>query len=105
MSPVEAVNKCFSKYATFSGRASRSEFWWFYLTFILVVFVGGTITEYAYLAFYVMIVPYWAVGVRRMHDGNHSGWWLLVPFANLVFLASKGTDGPNRYGDIEISQL
>jgi uncharacterized membrane protein YhaH (DUF805 family) len=105
MNPLEAVMTCFSKYATFSGRASRSEFWWFYLTYILVLVVGGAINEYAFLAFFVFIIPYWAAAVRRMHDGNHSGWWMLVPIVNLVFLVSKGTDGPNKYGDIAIGQL
>jgi uncharacterized membrane protein YhaH (DUF805 family) len=105
MNPLEAVSSCFKKYATFSGRSTRSEFWWFYLAYILVLFVGGEITEYAYLLFFMMIIPYLAVAVRRMHDGNHSGWWLFVPIVNLVFLVSSGTDGPNRFGDIAINQL
>jgi uncharacterized membrane protein YhaH (DUF805 family) len=105
VNPIESVTTCFKKYATFSGRASRSEFWWFYLLYILIILVGGSITEFAYLAFFTMIIPIWAAGARRMHDGNHSGWWLLVPIVNLVFLASEGTDGPNKYGDIAIEQL
>ena len=105
MNPIESLSTCFSKYATFSGRASRSEFWWFYLAYILVFFVGGPITEYAYLVFFAMIMPIWAAGSRRMHDGDHSGWWLLVPIVNLVFLASEGTDGPNKYGDVSIGRL
>jgi uncharacterized membrane protein YhaH (DUF805 family) len=105
VNPIDAVSACFKKYATFSGRATRSEFWWFYLAYILVIYVGGAITEYAYLFFFVMIIPYLAAAVRRMHDGNHSGWWLFVPIVNLVFLASRGTDGPNRFGDIAVNQL
>jgi uncharacterized membrane protein YhaH (DUF805 family) len=105
MNPIESITTCFKKYATFSGRASRSEFWWFYLAYILVLLIGGEITEYAFLAFFAMVIPYLAVAVRRMHDGNHSGWWIIVPIVNLVFLASAGTDGPNKFGDISIERL
>ena len=100
-----AISTCLSKYATFSGRATRSEFWWFYLAYFLVLIVGGEITEYAYILFFAMVIPYIAAAVRRMHDGNHTGWWLFVPIVNIVFLASAGTDGPNKYGDIAIGQL
>jgi uncharacterized membrane protein YhaH (DUF805 family) len=99
------VSTCFSKYGKFSGRATRSEFWWFYLVYILVFVAGSAITGYAYIAYVIMIIPFWAAGIRRMHDGNHSGWWMIVPIVNIVFLASEGTNGPNKYGDIAIGQL
>ena len=105
MNPIESVTVCLRKYATFSGRASRSEFWWFYLFYILVLFVGGSLNEAFYLAFFVLIIPLWAVGARRMHDAGYSGWWFVVPFVNIVFAVSAGTQGPNKYGDIDISNL
>jgi len=105
MNPIEAVSAGFKKYATFSGRSPRSEFWWFYLTYMLVIFVGGPIFEPIYLAFFVMVIPLWAVGIRRMHDTGHSGWWFAVPIINVVFCCIEGTSGPNKYGDVSITEL
>ena len=45
-----------------------------------------------------ILVPTLAVGVRRMHDTDHSGWWVIVPIANVVFLFMEGTRGANRFG-------
>ena len=45
-----------------------------------------------------VVIPTIAVGIRRMHDADHSGWWLLVPIVNLVFAVSEGTRGQNSYG-------
>jgi uncharacterized membrane protein YhaH (DUF805 family) len=46
----------------------------------------------------VILLPATAVGVRRMHDTDHSGWWLLLPIVNLVFAVTEGTRGNNRFG-------
>ncbi len=109
-----------TRYAQFSGRASRSEFWWFQL-FILIVFVplhvlsfiaGYTGSEalawismgLGVLVWLALLVPLVAVTVRRLHDTDRAGWWyllLLVPFANLavlVFTLLPGTPGDNRFG-------
>ena len=63
----ESIKTCFNKYATFSGRASRSEFWWFQLAFFLSFFtiIGGLI----------LLLPNMSVTVRRLHDVGKSGWW------------------------------
>jgi uncharacterized membrane protein YhaH (DUF805 family) len=45
-----------------------------------------------------VFLPSLAVGVRRMHDTEHSGWWLLVPIVNLVFAVTPGTTGENKFG-------
>jgi uncharacterized membrane protein YhaH (DUF805 family) len=45
-----------------------------------------------------VFIPSLAVGVRRMHDTDHSGWWLLVPFVNLVFAVREGTPGEDKFG-------
>ena len=103
-----AVSTCMAKYAVFSGRASRSEYWYFGLFTFLAVFgvsflgfallpIGaadalGTIAQVA------LLLPGIAVGVRRMHDLDLSGWFLLIPLYNFVLLVSPGTDGPNRFG-------
>ena len=110
----------FDNYANFEGRARRSEYWYYVLLnallgvgiFVLgAVFAGmeiGILSGLFMLAYVVLAVgtfiPSLAVAVRRLHDGNYSGWFLLlgfVPIANIVlivFLATEGTRGPNKYG-------
>lgn len=116
----EAVKTCFSKYATFSGRASRSEYWWFYLFCFLVALVGIALdfflgnydpddpASFPWIALLIslpLILPSLAALVRRLHDTDKSGWWYfigLVPVIGaivlLIFLVLEGTDGDNRYG-------
>ncbi len=105
------------KYAVFSGRARRAEYWYFVLaTFVIgfafgftfsilgsvAGFSGRTISAGIELATGViqlgLIIPSIAVGVRRLHDSNKSGWWLLVPVYNLYLLIRRGTEGDNFYG-------
>ena len=100
-----------SKYAVFSGRARRKEYWMFALLNVLIIFgieivlgiialiVGEpSIVFLIYIYSLVVFVPATAVGVRRLHDTDHSGWWLLFPFVNLVLLCSEGTLGDNSFG-------
>ncbi|PHZ85670.1 DUF805 domain-containing protein [Paremcibacter congregatus] len=109
----EAVKSVFSKFATFSGRAARSEYWYFQL-FIFLVQIAITILTMVvpFLALLslifalITILPGLAVSVRRLHDKNKSGWWLLLCFIPLVgaiilliWFAMAGTEGPNEYGD------
>jgi uncharacterized membrane protein YhaH (DUF805 family) len=116
-----AVRACFAKYATFSGRASRSEFWYFTLfvfgaPFLLGVtialldgLVGGLFASEAALEEFVeivdllfslaLLVPSLAVSWRRMHDTGRSGIYCLIPIYGWFILpAFKGTPGPNSYG-------
>lgn len=94
MNLTDSVKTCFSKYATFEGRAKRSEYWWFWLTSFVLVYVPFVGFIYSLAAF----IPTIAVGVRRLHDTGHCGWWLLCPIYNLVLLATKGNSGTNEYG-------
>jgi len=101
-----AISICFKKYATFAGRASRSEYWFFYL-FYLIVYVMGLVVGSSqgsqtllYVFILPIILPMWSVGVRRMHDTGKSGWFLIVPFYNLVLLCSESNSGTNAYGDL-----
>lgn len=75
----QAVTTCLSKYVTFSGRASRPEFWWFFLFQILASFVasllGDTVSGLVALA---LLLPALAVGARRLHDIGRTGWWQLL---------------------------
>jgi uncharacterized membrane protein YhaH (DUF805 family) len=75
----QAISTCFAKYATFSGRASRPEFWWFFLFQILVSIVASMISEMlSGLASLALVLPSLAVGARRLHDIGKSGWWQLI---------------------------
>lgn len=112
MGMVEAVKTCFSKYADFSGRALRSEFWWFFLFGILIQIIAvGLSTILPMLGILAAIfgialfVPQLAVGARRLHDRNMSGWFqllMIIPLLGIIILiilwAMKGTDGENKFG-------
>ena len=89
----QAVSSCFSNYATFSGRASRSEYWYWCL-FLLVggfsaLIADGLIlenmeTQPINLIFTLAtFLPGLAVSVRRLHDVNRSGWWLLIALTGI----------------------
>lgn len=86
-----AVSTCLQrKYVDFSGRASRSEFWWFALFQIVVLVVASMIHEAVYgIAALALLLPALAVGARRLHDVGRSGWWLVlyfVPFVGFLVL-------------------
>ena len=109
-----AVGTCFRKYAEFSGRASRSEYWWFWLFNVLIsgIFVALAIplelpVMYILLCVYqvVVLLPSLAVMVRRLHDTGRSWPFIFLPFIPLVgeivlivFLATKGQPNMNRFG-------
>ena len=103
------------KYATFSGRARRKEYWLFYLAwFILAVIafgidmvIGSPVIEIGVVGIVnaALICPSLAVSVRRLHDTNRRGWWLLmylIPIIGAIWLivlfCFKGMEGENRFG-------
>jgi uncharacterized membrane protein YhaH (DUF805 family) len=99
---VDAVKVCFVKYADFEGRASRSEYWWFFLAVLIASAAASLISMRLYALFAVLtLLPMIAVGARRLHETNKSGWWqllALVPFGIFVvfiFLAQKAQPLPN----------
>jgi len=91
MSFTEAVSSVFSKYAVFSGRAGRPEFWWFALFNVIASVILGAVD---YLLFgreilgavygLAVLLPGLGVAVRRLHDIGRSGWWILVGIIPLV---------------------
>ena len=104
MNLKEAVKSCFRKYATFKGRARRSEYWFAYLFVWIVNMVCAYIPVVNIIVPLVLIVGNLAVGVRRLHDAGKSGWyylWLLLPLAGaivvLIALCSD-SEGHNQYG-------
>ena len=111
---AEAVSSCFSNYATFKGRASRSEYWFFQLFYVLVtlvcMFAPVLLTSPiigligVVILIFGLALPQLAVTVRRFHDSDKSGWWLLIGLAPMgglvifIFTLLPPTPGPNSYG-------
>lgn len=96
----------YKRYAQFSGRSRRKEYWMFAL-FVTIVYIilatlmmtVSTIFYFVYIIFMLgSIVPGIACAVRRMHDVDKSGWFALIPIYNLILAVSEGTKGPNRFG-------
>ena len=114
-----AIIKCFMLYAIFSGRAKRAEFWWFFLFCMIVGLMGSVIDAglgldaaiggngvFTTLIRLATFLPSIAVGSRRLHDTNRSGWWQLlwiVVFIGwiplIIWLASTSKNENNRFGD------
>lgn len=106
-----AVKTCFSKFATFEGRARRSEYWFFTLFTVLVSTVLSIIDAVtgigvlSLLFTLAVLIPGIAVAVRRLHDTDRSGWWyllILIPIVGFIVLiiwfCSRGTGDANRFG-------
>ncbi|WP_175947934.1 DUF805 domain-containing protein [Burkholderia pyrrocinia] len=111
----DAIRSAFSKYASFEGRARRSEYWYFYLFTTLVNMaaqVVGIALNTQLLPVILMclilvgiLLPSLAVSVRRLHDVDRSGWFILIAFVPviggivlLIWSCSRGTIGVNRFG-------
>jgi uncharacterized membrane protein YhaH (DUF805 family) len=96
--------KVLQNYATFSGRARRSEYWYFFLFNVIIAIVLGIVsgmmgtTILSNIYSLAVLIPGIAVGVRRMHDVGKSGWFLLIPIYNLILACTDGTQGDNEYG-------
>jgi uncharacterized membrane protein YhaH (DUF805 family) len=119
----EAVNSVLSKYATFTGRATRAEFWRWVVVFVLITIVtrmidGALFASSIQESFYVrdtwqpltsitilaLLLPNMALAVRRLHDIGRSGWWLLLmlipligPLVLLYWYVQPSEDGPNQF--------
>jgi uncharacterized membrane protein YhaH (DUF805 family) len=111
----DAVKICLSKYVDFTGRARRSEFWWFFLFTVIVSIVasildaifgttygtGGVFNTIASLA---LLLPSIAVAIRRLHDTSRVGWWILIgliPIVGWIILIvfyCQDSHGENKYG-------
>lgn len=135
MNMIEAVKSVLSNYFTFSGRALRSEFWWWQLFSIIISFVmafldtavlgmGEVVSEVTETGFSTIyntgplgaiwglgvMIPSLAVGARRLHDGDRSGWWQLLYFLPiigwivlLIWFIKSGSQGTNRFGNHPLS--
>lgn len=118
MNFAQAVNTGLSKYVDFSGRASRSEYWFFFLFVLLVSFVAGLIDGLTAenpndmgilgaIVSLVFLLPNISIATRRLHDVGRSGWWQLLYltiigiFVVLFWLCTKSDPGSNQYGEPE----
>ena len=130
MTFLDAIKNAFIKCFDFKSRSSRSEFWYFYLFTTILGFVGiqidrlfsleilglqltQNVNEVAILGptyiflYFLFFVPSLSLYIRRLHDIDRSGWWLLIaiiPFVGIItlifFWCLKGSENRNRYGDI-----
>ena len=102
----ESIKTCFKKAFVFSGRADRSEFWWFYLFYLLIsggsYLVSNTAYWITFLAFFPSCT---SVSVRRLHDIGKSGWWYLINLIPLIgwilfyaWMIMEGETERNAYG-------
>lgn len=117
MSFFEAIGKCYRKYFVFKGRASKSEFWWFFLLLILFawpLFLAeletGSWAGFLSLIYFLLtmsaIFPYLAVLVRRLHDVGRSAWsifFTIIPVVGFLlmlrWLTKHGDPEANKYGE------
>lgn len=121
---IIATRTVLSKYVTFSGRASRSEFWWWFLALCILLLIAriidgaliapmlgfGAFQEesgqpLSVLLALAVLLPNIAVGIRRLHDTGRVGWWLLIGLIPVVgtlvllyFYVQPSEDSDNQYG-------
>ena len=133
MSFDQAIKVCFKKYADFNGRASRSEYWWFYLFAVIIMFGSAFVLSFVgalfgtaagsstldsdlevlanlglLIAIAIFFIPLLSASVRRLHDTNRSGWYVLFqlipcvgPIILLIFLVQESSKGKNKYGTLK----
>lgn len=123
MSFIQSVKRCFINCTNFKGRASRADYWFFYL-FDIIVFNVFSVIQASYgsggvglellnslliMLAIVTGITYLAVGVRRLHDVDRSGWWLLLAFTVIGIILlfywqiKAGDKEANRFGERPLS--
>ncbi len=117
----QSISRCFSKYCTFTGRASRSEYWWWILFTAIIGLLFGIpsglqsihesspsgLPVISYIVSAVLFLPSLGVLFRRLHDTGKSGWWWLIGFIPVVgtiilvvFCCQPSQTFPNQYGSV-----
>ena len=121
MSFDDAVkNVIINNYISFKGRASRSEYWWFFLfcicvgviTGIVDFVVGWNVMWITNIVIIALFLPTLSVAVRRLHDMGRSGWWYLIviiPYIGwimfLILMIIEGEEHPNGYGEVPTNTI
>lgn len=119
MSFEDAVkNVLINNYMNHRGRASRSEYWWFYLFLVIVQFITGIIDGFVFgwdyndpvwisnIVFIATTLPSIALAARRLHDVGRSGWWILISVTIIgiiplfIWSVMEGEEHPNQYGEV-----
>ncbi|MEI6743459.1 MAG: DUF805 domain-containing protein [bacterium] len=96
---VTAVKLGFFNYVNYKGRARRGDFWWWILfTIVAQYLVSAANASAGNIVSTALVLPQIMFGIRRMHDCNKSGWWILFPVVNLIFWAQPGDASTNRFG-------
>lgn len=100
MDPLTAIRRVYARYFTFRGRASRGEFWWFTLFYMIVLIVLSIVdfnlidspyAPFSSLFMLLNIFPVYTVSTRRLHDTGNSGWWMVAQFVvPIVLMAVAG---------------
>jgi uncharacterized membrane protein YhaH (DUF805 family) len=122
MNFTESITTCFTKFFTIKGRASRSEYWWFHLMWVICYFIlfltADQTSQFTYALYWMTIgvlvisfIPLFTASIRRLHDCNKSGAYLffsLIPFIGsfivIFMLIPEGTKGQNRFGKNPLSK-
>jgi len=111
---VQAIGHCFHYYVSGHGRATRSEYWYWTLFAVLMTLFAAIIDAamfplmetgpFSLIVSLGLLLPSWAVAIRRLHDLDRTGWWVLIAFTGIgiilliVWFCLRGTQGPNRFG-------
>lgn len=96
--------KVLQNYTNFKGRARRQEYWMFFLINFIISIILGIIDEVLKIDFLgniyslAVFLPSIAVAIRRAHDTNKSGWYILIPIYNIILMATEGDTTENEYG-------
>ena len=108
MNFTDSIQTCYKKFFDFSGRASKSEYWWFQLYQLIIYILSFIFQSDLALLFSILVIanllPLYAAAVRRIHDSNKSGWFVLLSFIPIiglyvfVLLVQDGSKGKNRFG-------
>lgn len=124
----QSIASVFSQYASFTGRAPRSEYWWFVLFSVIVQWLAGLVdwvlfADYSFWRYgetdlftpissilvLALLLPWLSVSARRFHDMDRTAWWLLLYLTGIgsiiifFWFMFRGTPGPNRYGPDPLS--
>ena len=110
---IQYYLKVLKQYADFNGRARRSEYWYYTLVNMIVIYgliflggamassssaIAGILATLSTIYALATMIPSIAAGVRRMHDVGKSGWFILIPLYNLILAVTEGQTGSNEYG-------
>lgn len=119
MDPTTALVKGLKSWNDFSSRSRRAEYWWFQVAYLVISMLAGFLDAAAgangivqLVLSLVFLIPTLSVAVRRLHDTNRSGWWILLGFIPIIgwilliiWYATRGDVGDNRFGADPLAEV